>query len=330
MPHVLENFAKTIISSRIKSESKAIADWIEDDSIYEKYCDPDFYILKMYLYAGIIPDWLSKEDRGSLKVEVRKNLLAEAEKDGHDGFSGRESNQLFDEFYMRYSKKRPIMMRHVYEYFVDETRDLKDKIPREFLKHLTDLYDFEVLKEVKDAMYDYNEDETGKTILNYLMAILHNLGDLFKNPYLDNDEFTVTQDFLDIVETHLIGHNAYPVVKERYRKDAIEEYASVTLAKEIKCEGKKITDTKQFQEMFTQFTKMARQNVLEPFAENANFRSAIMEFSTDGFSKYDTKIRDKVKLLFTNLNEKYGYNEECAKAVMIYVLDNKLHEKFDD
>ncbi|MBI3038446.1 serine protein kinase PrkA [bacterium] len=329
MPHVLENFAKTVISSRIKHESKAIQDWVKDEVVYKKYCDPDFLILKMYFYAGIIPDWLSKEDRSSLKAEVWKNLLAESESEGHEGFSGRESNQIFDEFYSKYSKRRPITMKQVGEFFLDENRELKKKIPKDFLKHLTDLYDFEVLKEVKDSMYDYNEEEISKTILNYLVAITQNIGDTVKNPYINFEEVLVTSDFLDIVETHLIGHNAYPVVKERFRREAIAEYASVTLAKEIKVEGKKITESNQYLEMFSQFTKTARQKVLEPYGKNNNFRIAIKEFGTEDFLKYDTKIREKIKLLFANLSGKYGYTQDCAKTVCLYVLDNNLADKFE-
>ncbi len=328
MPHVLDNFAKTIISSRIKGESKAIEDWIEDDRAYTKYCDPDFYLLKMDLYTGVIPEWLTKEDRASLKAEVRKAVLAESEKDGHDGFSGRESLHIFNDFYTRFSKKRPITMRHLYEFFMDDHRNYSTKIPRDFLKHLTDLYDYEVLKEVKDSMYSFNEDEIRKTILNYLVAITHSVGDTFKNPYLNYEEFVVTSDFLDIVETHLMGYSASNYQRSKFREEAIAEYASVTLAREVKVEGKKITETRQFLEMYAQFTKTARENVLEPYVGNSNFRCAIKEYETPDFDKYDTKIRERVKVLFETLAGKYGYSTECSKVAVLYVLDNDLHRKF--
>ncbi|RCK80101.1 MAG: putative serine protein kinase, PrkA [Candidatus Ozemobacter sibiricus] len=328
MPHVLENFAKTIISSRIKGRSQAIEDWIEDDRAYTKVCDPDFYLLKMDLYTGVIPEWLTKEDRASLKAEVRKAVLAESEKDGHDGFSGRESLHIFNEFYTRYAKKRPITMRHLYEFFMDEHRHLSSKIPRDFLKHLTDLYDYEVLKEVKDSMYSFNDEEIRRTILNYLVAITHNVGDTFKNPYLNYEEFQVTSDFLDIVETHLMGYSASNYQRSKFRDETIAEYASVTLAREIKVEGKKIEETRQFLEMYAQFTKTARENVLDPYVGNSNFRCAIKEYETPDFDKYDTKIRERVKYLFETLAAKYHYTTDCAKVVVLYVIDNDLHRKF--
>jgi predicted Ser/Thr protein kinase len=113
MPHVLENFAKTLLSSRIQGESKAIKGWLKDGEKYKKNCDPDFYILKMELYTGRIPEWLSKEDRDNLKSDIRKSILAESEKEGQTGFSGRESLHIFNEFYTRYKKERPITMENL-------------------------------------------------------------------------------------------------------------------------------------------------------------------------------------------------------------------------
>ncbi|MBF0546675.1 MAG: serine protein kinase PrkA [Candidatus Riflebacteria bacterium] len=328
MPHVLENFAKTVISSRIKKESKAIKEWLKNDRIYEKYCDPDFFLLKMELYSGRIPDWLSKEDKDSLRSEVRRNILAESENEGHQGFSGRESIQLFNDFYTKYSKKRPITMQHINEFFMDDNKELKNEIPRDFLKHLTDLYDYEVLKEVKDSMYSYNEEEISKSILNYLVAITQNVGDLLKNPYLNNEELLVTEDFLDIAETYLMGYNAHISAKRKFREDAVNEYAAVTLAKEIMGEKKHVTETKQYIEMFQQFTKTAREKVLEPYSENSNFRCAIKEFATEEFNKYDSKIKERVQSLFRNLQEKYSYSTESVKSACLYVLDNDLVKKF--
>ena len=330
LPHVLENFARIVVSSRIKKESKTIKDWIEDEDDYEKFCDPDFLLLKMDLYAGILPDWLTKEDRGSLKAEVWKSLLAESEIEGQDGFSGRESNQIFDEFYSKHSKKRPISMRQLTDFFLDEKRDFRKKLPGNFIRHLTDLYDFEVLKEVKDSMYHFNEEEISKSILNYLVAITHNIGDLAKNPWLNQEEFTVTSDLLDIAEAHLLTPEVSLYAREKYRKEAIDEYASFTLGREIKVEGKHITKTKQYLEMFAAFTRTARERILEPYVSNPNFRLAIKEFGSDDFLKYDRKIRDRVELLFRNLKQKYKYEVDCARVACLYVLDNKLVEKFSE
>lgn len=330
MPHIIEHFARTIISSRIKKGSDAIRAWLKNPSNYSKICDSNFHLLKMDLYTGVIPEWLTKEDRLALKADIRRNILAEAEtgSEGQEGFSGRESLQIFNDFYSKYQKKRPITMHHVKEFFFDDNKQYKKIVPADFLQKLSDMYDFTLLKEVKDSIYSYNEDEILRSILNYLVAIAHNVGDNVKNPWLDNEELEVSSDFLDIVETHLMGYNASKSEKEKFRYEAVNEYASVTLAREIKCEQKKITETKQYRDMFAQFTKTARENALEPYIGNSNFRCAIKEYDSKDFVKYDSRIKQKVTLLFENLHKKYGYDTECARLAILHVFDNDLQTKF--
>ncbi len=328
MPHVLENFARVIVATRIKGRSDAIGEWIKDYAPYRKFCDPDWRLLKMELYTGHIPEWLVKEDRDALKAEVRKAVIAESEEDGHDGVSGRESLRLFSEFYARYQKKRPITMRHLQEFFADEANPHRERLPRDFLRHLGDFYDFLLLAEVKDAMYAWNEEEIVRSIVNYLVSLPENTGDTVKNPFLGGEEFTVTDDFRDIVETHLVGPGSSVMQRRRYRDEAIRVYASQTLAREIGVEGKRITETRQFQEMYAEYTRTAREKVLEPYLDNPNFRLALKEYGSSDFEKYDARIRDRVLLLFRNLREKYGYDEECARLAVLHVLDGNLAGKF--
>lgn len=328
MPRILENFARVIVASRIQSSGKPVEDWLEDKDAYEHVCDDDWRILKMDLYAGRIPDWLTPEDREGLKAEVRKTILSLADGDGHEGFSGRESQHIFNEFYGAYSRKRPITMKHLQDFFLDENRHYREKIPRGFLGHLESHYDHEVLREVKDCVYAYSEEEISRTILHYLVALPASPGDLLKNPYLDREEFKVTEDFFNIVESHLIGPDASEGQRKTWRERAIREYASQTLAREIQYEGKDIQETKQYLEYFDRFTRTARENVLEPFVENSNFRNAVKEFGSPDFEKYDTKLREKVQQLFRSMEEKYGYDEECGRLAVLHVIDRKLHQKF--
>lgn len=328
MPHVLENFGRIVVATRIKGRSDAIGEWVRDYAPYKKFCDPDWRLLKMELYTGNIPDWLAKEDRDALKAEVRKAVIAESEADGHEGISGRESLRIFSEFYARHQKKRPITMRHLQDFFADDDSPYRDRLPRDFLRHLCDLYDLTVLAEVKDSMYAYNEEEIERSILNYLVSLPENVGDTVSNPYLDGESFTLTEDFRDIVETHLLGHSATVSQRQRYREEAIRLYASQTLSREIAVEGKRITESRQFAAMYAEYTKSAREKVLEPYVDQPNFRLALKEYGTADFEKYDARIRDRVKLLFRNLSEKYGYDEESARVVALHVLDGNLVNKF--
>lgn len=328
MPHVLENFGRVIVATRIKGRSDAVGEWVRDYAPYKKFCDPDWRLLKMELYTGVIPEWLVKEDRDALKADTRRAIIAESESDGHEGISGRESLRIFSEFYARHQKKRPITMRHLQEFFTDDDSPYRERLPRDFMRHLADLYDLTVLAEVKDSMYAYNEEEIGRSILNYLVSLPEKTGDTVVNPYLDGEPFTVTDDFRDIVETHLLGHNATASQRQRYREEAIRLYASQTLAREIALEGKPVAETRQFQAMYAAYAKSAREKVLEPFVDQPNFRLAVKEFGSPDFDKYDARIRDRVLLLFRNLEAKYGYDAEAARLVTLHVLDGNLVNKF--
>ena len=71
-----------------------------------------------------------------------------------------------------------------------------------------------------------------------------------------------------------------------------------------------------------------KEKVMEPFLRNANFRSAIKDYATESFKSYDKRIREDVTMLMLNLNKKYGYSEQGAKEVCIYVVDNELTRTF--
>ena len=86
LPRVLENFGKIIVSSRMEPDSPAINNWIKDIDTYRKYLDENRLLLKMELYKGIIPEWLSEEDVKGFSKEVRKDLIEESEKEGKKVF----------------------------------------------------------------------------------------------------------------------------------------------------------------------------------------------------------------------------------------------------
>ena len=93
LPRVLNNFAKIIISSRMMQNSPGINRWITNIENYRKYLDKNKLLLKMDIYTGIIPTWLSDEDLGRFDKEMRKAVLADSDREGKKGFSGRQSIQ---------------------------------------------------------------------------------------------------------------------------------------------------------------------------------------------------------------------------------------------
>ena len=61
---------------------------------------------------------------------------------------------------------------------------------------------------------------------------------------------------------------------------------------------------------------------------NPNFRNAIKDFGQKEFKTYDRRIKDDVSYLMKNLKEKYGYTENGAVEVCMYVIDNEIIERF--
>ena len=73
-----------------------------------------------------------------------------------------------------------------------------------------------------------------------------------------------------------------------------------------------------------------KNNALDPFLENENFRNSIKEFNTKEFASHDKKIQKDVTFLMKNLQNKYNYSEIGAKEVCIYVIDKNLAKIFKE
>jgi len=106
------------------------------------------------------------------------------------------------------------------------------------------------------------------------------------------------------------------------------QYASSTLTQEMMVDGKKICETQLYQSLYNRYIHNLKENVLDPFLKNDNFRNAIKDYNKEGFKSYDKRIREDVTQLMGNLNTKYGYTEQGAKEVCIYVIDNGLANAF--
>ncbi|HSQ84077.1 MAG TPA: serine protein kinase PrkA, partial [Desulfobacterales bacterium] len=105
LPRVLHNFARVIISSRLDVKSEALLEWIGDPNKYSRYCDENLQLLKMEIYTGYIPQWLSEEDQKKFTAKRRRKIIAESEFEGAHGFSGRDSIKIFNEFYSTYARE---------------------------------------------------------------------------------------------------------------------------------------------------------------------------------------------------------------------------------
>ena len=102
---MLHNFARVIISTRLIAKSEALLEWIGDPKKYSRYCDENLQLLKMEIYTGYIPSWLTEEDRKRFTAKRRRKIIAESVSEGARGFSGRDSIKIFNEFYAKYARE---------------------------------------------------------------------------------------------------------------------------------------------------------------------------------------------------------------------------------
>jgi predicted Ser/Thr protein kinase len=330
LPRVLHNFARVIISSRLNQKSEAMLEWISDPNKYRLYCDENLQLLKMEIYTGYIPAWLDEEDLKKLTAKLRRKIIAESEKEGEHGVSGRDSIKIFNEFYSAYAKKEKLInMSDLCKFFTKIHSSVKDLIPKGFLDSLLRMYDYTILQEVKESLYYYNQEQISRDIQNYLFAINFEIGAVESCTYT-GEKLVITEEFLDAIESRLLGSKTDNTQRKAFRAASQKEYTSKTLTQEVMVEGVPITATKIFLSMHDRYVYNLKEKVLDPFLENENFRRAIKDYNKEDFKTYDKRIRDDVSYLIDNLCRKFRYAEQGAKEVCMYVIDNDLAKKFSN
>lgn len=328
LPRVLSNFARVIIASRLKIRSEAMQSWISDPEKYRRYCDKNLQLLKMDIYAGKLPAWLTEEDRKKFTPQQRRRILAESDTEGEIGFSGRDAIKRFHDFLSKYGREhRLINMSDLTKFFDKSARDENIVVPDNFLESLQQLYDYSVLQEVKEALYYYNEAQISRDIQNYLFALNFEIGAV-ETCTFTRDKLNISEEFLAGIENRLLGAAGQPDQRRAFRTATQKEYSSVTLTREILLEGKPVSDTALFAKLHQRYVYNLKEKVLDPFLANENFRSAIKDYGADAFRTYDKRIRDDITFMINNLEQKFGYSEQGAKAVCIYVIDQDLARRF--
>ena len=330
LPRVLNNFARVIISTRMQTESPATVEWIENPSKYKLYCDEDLQLLRMEIYAGIIPSWLSEDDRKRFNAKRRRKLLGESDNEGNKGFSGRDSIKTFNEFYSSYSKDDQLInMSMLYKFFSKYDKEHSENISESFLNSLVQMYNYTILQEVKESLYDYNAEEITKNIKQYIFASNFEPGTRQTCPFT-GETINIDEDFFSNVEDRILGTQKDKKERLRFREDVQKEYTSKTLTQEIMIDKKDILDTKLYASLYERYVHNLKEKVLDPFLENENFRRAIKDYDTEEFKAYDKRIQHDITFLIQNLCNKFGYSEQGAKEVCIYVIDNDLAKAFSD
>jgi len=327
LPRVLHNFARVIISSRLNLQSDAMKEWISDPDKYSRYCDKNLQLLKMEIYTGHIPSWLSEEDRKSLTAKRRRRIIGESKNEGRQGISGRDSIKIFNTFFTTYAKGDTLIDMSMLCKFFHGQKDLKAAIPQGLLDSLLLLYDFTILQEVKESLYYYNEEQIQREILNYMFAVNFELGTTEVCRFT-NERIHITEEFLDSIERRMLGQKIEKVKLLNIRRETQREYTATTLTQEIMVAGKPPTETHLFNSLRDRYIYNLKEKVLNPFLKNENFRRAIKDYAEEDFKTYDKKIRADVTFLMDNLMQQHRYTEAGAKAVCMYVIDNDLARRF--
>ncbi|TYO98096.1 putative serine protein kinase PrkA [Geothermobacter ehrlichii] len=328
LPRVLHNFARVIIASRLNPTSQAMLDWIEDPKKYALYCDENLLLLKMEIFTGHIPEWLTSEDRKRLTAKRRRKIIAESETEGFKGVSGRDSIRIFNDLFSTMSRKDQLIdMTTVVRFFSRTHPELKKQLPEGFMDSLLRMYDYTVLQEVRESLYYYNEEQISNDIQNYLFALNYDLGSKVTNRF-NGQKVEVTEEFLSTIENRLLGAGASSEQRQAFRLETQKEYTARTLTQEIMVEGHPLTETELYRRLYERYVDSLKEKALDPFLENENFRRAIKDYEREEFRTYDRKIREDVSYLIQNLCERHNYSKKGAKEVCIYVIDNNLTGKF--
>jgi predicted Ser/Thr protein kinase len=327
LPRVLENFARIIIASRLENYSPTLRSWIKDPERYDKYLDENLLLLKMDLYRGIRPDYLSEEDVRNFNRDTRKALIAESEKEGMKGISGRQSLSIFNTLLDKFSDDEKLITMEMLRQFLSTQNFLNGDISEDFLDALHDMYDYTVLQEVKESVYFYSEKQITRDILNYLFAINFEPGATERCEYT-GDELEISEDYFKNFEAFFLGALSAQEEREDFRHDVHNEYITHTLSFEIKVEGTEIRKTKQFLSLFEKYTRNLKENALRNYADNDHFRRAIADFGKPAFLKYEDSLKKSVTRLISTLGSNFGYTPAGAQQVSLYVLDNKLDKKY--
>lgn len=328
LPRVLHNFARVIIATRLETESQAISDWLSEQNDYGRYCDKDLLLLKMELYAGHIPGWLSEEDVKRFTAKRRRRLFAEAEKEGCKGLSGRDSIKLFGEFYGLYGKKGELInMKMLNTFFAKVRKDLLELIPDGFLDALLSMYDYSVLQQIKESLYYYNEERISKDIQNYLFALNFGPGATVTSEYT-GEKLVLDEEYFKGIEEKLLGFRVDEERRRAFRNETQKSFTSKTLTQQMLMEGLPITETELYQALHERYVYNIKAKVLDPFVVNENFRRAIKAFGTEEFKAYDQKIQNDVSYMMQNLQRKCAYNAQGAREVCIDIIDREVAQKF--
>ena len=110
--------------------------------------------------------------------------------------------------------------------FFEENEKLNEMVPGSFIDSLVDMYDYNVLQELKESIYYYSEKQISRDILNYLFASTLN-PELPKNQSIPDDIIEITEDYFKNFEALFLGTLSTSIERQTFRKDIHNEYVTL-------------------------------------------------------------------------------------------------------
>lgn len=310
-PGVMDCFSRIIISSRMNTGKNPIRhEWVNNPDHYRGICDLDLLILRMEIYAGNIPDWLTDVDKRNFSYDIRKKVIDVGLEDGTFGISDRKAIEMFGDLLQHFKDEDSyISITKVKNYCERINQSITENTPSGFIDSVEKFYMFEVTQQIKESIFQKNTEKIKNDIKNYMYSLNYNIGDTVTVPYT-NDTIYISAEFYKEIEKILFG-SSNSILRDKVFKKYISESASVA----------DIEETEQFKKLYDSYLYGLKENIIDQFIGNETFRNAILDYESDSFDSYDSKIKRNVNNLIQNMVSKYGYTIKSAKEVCTYILD---------
>lgn len=329
LPGIIEAFAKTIVSSRINNmRSDAVHGIIGSVADkYKMYSDPNYVLLRMEIFAGSLPSWMSEDDKKRFTKEKIKEIVEEFPEDGTKGISGRDANHylmtLLNERnrILQKDAHTPMGMTTLVRFIRENMKNTLLK--SEFVDALEQSYHYDILQQVNQSLFYLNEENVVADIADYLVALPREGEEPIESPYTQR-LIRPSQEFLGEIERKL----DIPQENSKSRREILRK----TLARIYQENGTmgftELCEQQLFKDLKDTYMHTIRTNTLKSYHALDTLREAVNDLETGNFQTYEERVRKDVSRMLGNLMRKHEYSKHGAQQIVLYTIDNKLHEKF--
>ena len=330
LPGIIEGFAKTVVSSRINNNSSQVIDKMlnTNKERYKYYTDDAYVLLRLNLFAGIMPTWLSEDDKKKFSHEQLKMVFKEFPEDGTKGISGRDANNYLSAMLadrdkmLRKDQKTRYDMNKLKEFI--RTKMMPGTVLRPtFVDALENSYNYDLLTQINEALFMINEEHIDKDLADYVTTLSFEPGSQYVS-LLTGREINVTPETFTMVENVMNIPKDQRVKYRNYMRDTVVQQCMTSQEHAMEW----LSGQEFFKKMKGTYLYNLRTNALKQYHSIDLLRDCVKEFGTQNYQGFDEKVRRDTKQLLKKLRTDFGYTVLGAKQVILYTIDNKLYDKF--